>query len=110
MDLLQNNPEPELIHSVYPVITQEDEIYSYVNMINSSHKSVQLEGVIGIRKLLSVNQARKKFSLPYPENINHFVAPIQKVIDTNIVPKLLEIMTWEDEYKFQVILALPIIF
>ncbi len=64
MDILQTTAE--LSPTVIPVFTQDDEIHSYVNMINSDHKSVQLEGVIGIRKLLSVNQARNDFTSKSP--------------------------------------------
>ncbi len=37
-----------------PIDLQEDEqIEIFVNMIHSMHKSVQLEGLVGLRKLLS---------------------------------------------------------
>lgn len=54
-------------------------------MVHSDHKSVQLEGVVGIRRFLSNDQN----------------PPIKNVIDSGIVPKLLEFMIQEDEPKFQ---------
>jgi len=38
-----------------------------------------------------------------PPYINHSpIAPIQEVVDSGVVPKLLEFMTWEHEPQFQV--------
>jgi len=80
---------------------QENEIENSINMINSTHKSVQFEGLVALRKLISVDDNRK-FSSDI-SFLNYLIlAPIQKVVDSGIVPKLLEIMAWEGESEFQV--------
>ncbi len=80
---------------------EEEEIQKFTHMINSTHHSVQLEGLIGLRRYTSVDDYRKSFSTHLIPN-NPIQAPVQKVIDSGIVPKLFEIMACEDDFRFQV--------
>ncbi len=79
----------------------KEQIENLINMINFSHKSVQLEGLTGLREFISMGLDCKFFSRHLI--LNHLISgPIQKVVDSGIVPKLLEILTWENETRLQV--------
>jgi len=78
----------------------EEKIATYIAKILSNDKDQELEGLTGIRKLLSIADNRK--SLICFKKSKFQLAPIQQVVDSGVVPKILSFMSPSEGPVFQV--------
>lgn len=79
----------------YEKLTSEEiqptDFHAIIKLFNSQNKEEKLKGLIGIRKLLSIE--------PYP--------PIQEIIDLKIVPELINLLdNAPNEFKFEAVWSL----
>ena len=78
---------------------QIEGLLTLVENINSDDKNKQLYGTIGVRKLISIGTIL--FSL-YSFLFLEDDPPIQLIIDANLIPRLVEFTTKDDQPELQV--------
>ncbi len=85
-----------------PNQNESEQLEEFINMINSSCKTVQFEGLVGIRRLTAEEDCNFFFPLFHSFTCFPLGQVQEEVSEPGILSKLLEMMTWDDESQFQV--------